>query len=323
MSDDLLFAGADPIDDEPLASENFDDGFIPDEDDEDAGSVPYKETEPKEEAEEAEETEEVEEAEEEAEETEEAEEETEEEPEPEPEPDTKRIQVPKDRLDAEIAKRRELEARLREFEQAKGLPETAITGLEGLPDPTTMFDEVLNGDLEKAAAIYRQSLEMLAKATAKSVKDELTAEINAMPGRTRAETELQAEANRIAAEYDVFNENSEAFDETLTNEVLDLRNYYADKGHTMVDALRKAVSIVAKSEGLAPKTAKATPKTPTRKTQPNIDQKIKAANAQPPKTGGERNTSEEPALMDISKMSDEDMDKLSEIQLARLRGDYL
>lgn len=300
MSDDNNpFVGADDLNAEPLASDNYDDGFVPDTDEGDTFTPPPDETPETETAQAGPEPET-----------------------PEPEPETpKRIQVPKDRLDAEIAKRRELEARIRELEGGR-VPEAEVPGVDfsDLPDPKTMFDEVLNGDLDAAAAIYQRSLEALSKATAKAVRDELTSQINAIPGRSKVESALQAEADAIANEYDVFNEKSEAFDETLTNEVVDLRNYYIDKGHDPVDALRKATNVVVKSEGLQ---SRATGKSTGRATTPDIKSKVQAAKAQPPRTGGDRNASEESTPFNIAKMSDDDMDKLSETQMARLRGDYL
>lgn len=305
------FAGADDsnFDDGPLASDSLDDGI-----DMEATEDVTPEPTPEPVAEKTPEPEAVEEP--------ETKPEVAEEPETEPEvveDKPKTIQVPKSRLDAEIAKRRELEQRLSELEKGSKPADVEINGLDGL-DVTSMFDHVLNGDLEKANEAFQQSIMQVAKATAQTVTERLTNQINQAPEVTKAQLELDQVADRIVAEYDVFDRNSTNFDETLTNEVLDMRGYFENKGYAPAQALEKAVNLVVSGEGLVAKTQ---PKPPARKTEVNIEQKIKAAEAQPPKTAGDRNASEPQVSFNIATMSDGDLDKLSEVQLAQLRGDYI
>lgn len=306
-NNDDLFAGADDAETEEFEADKLET--------EEAVAEPETETEKVSEENEAETESEIEESEEKA--DEEETEETEEEPEKEAEPAA--IHVPKSRLDAEIAKRRELEAKLKEL-QGEGKPKAGEVNLEGL-DAKSIFDKVLDGDVEGAGTALQDMIRHVAQTTAQTVTESLMPQIQNAPNVTQAQMALNQAADALVAQYDVLNPQSEGYSETLQNEVVDLRDVYIDRGYTPVEALQKAAKMVMSAEGIAAKSA--TPAAPKAapKPKPNLEQKLKAAESQPPAISQQSGGEQEPAI-DIMNMSDDDFDQLSEAQLARLRGDF-
>lgn len=231
------------------------------------------------------------------------------------------IQVPKNRLDAEIAKRRELEARIAELEGRNAPDLPVVNGISDLVDPKAMFDKVLDGDLDAAGSAFTQAMQAVADATAASVAERLTPRIDQAPQVTKDQMELDAKANELVTTYKVLDPQSDMFDETLQNEVLDLRDMYIGKGYRPAAALDKAAKMLMTSEGIeAAKEANAPPKPRTLERRIAAAGAQAASTAQPPVTEA---SSVEEAPFDIESMTEADLDRLSAEQLARLRGDFL
>ena len=329
--------GADPIEE----AETLDLNFMDEEEEAPAETVAETEEaveEPKVEKETVAETEETEETTEEPEteeetvaETEEAVEEPEvEEPvaEAEPEPEPKKIMVPKERLDAVLAKQKALQKQLEEM-QAQQTVEAAAPEPYDYDAKETQYQEfVLEGETAKAAAL-RKEIRAAEKA-------EMQYEFEKKMGLTVQESHqanaLQQAAAELEANFPMFNQNHEAFDTEATQEVVDLRDAFITQGFTPVDALAKASSFVIKDRGVvdqAPESALSAPKAKpavdeVAKKRANNAKKLKAAEAQPPELPGESSSAHgEKPESDFSTMTEEEFNALPEATLKRMRGDIL
>lgn len=238
-------------------------------------------------------------------------------PAPEPEKTVNEpIRVPKDRLDAEIAKRRALERKLAELEAAQNTPANPLEGINLEKNIAAALDQALAGDINTASG---QLSQVFAEAVQAALTEARKGTEN-LTQKTREELEFDATVAKFESEYSFFNPEAPDFDETAVSEAIELRDFYVAKGYTLSEALKKAVPLVvnAKPE-LAPKPSQ--PPTPTRPVAPatKVAEKVAAANAQPPKMPA---AVREPESLDIRSLTDEDLDRLSEAEIRRLRGDF-
>ena len=329
--------GADPVEE----AETLDLNFMDEEEEapaetvaetEEAVEEPEVEEETVAETEEAEETTEEPETEEETvAETEEAVEEPEvEEPvaEAEPEPEPKKIMVPKERLDAVLAKQKALQKQLEEMQAQQTVEAEAPEPYDYDAKETQYQEFVLEGETAKAAAL-RKEIRAAEKA-------EMQYEFEKKMGLTVQESHqanaLQQAAAELEANFPMFNQNHEAFDTEATQEVVDLRDAFITQGFTPVDALAKASSFVIKDRGVvdqAPESALSAPKAKpavdeVAKKRANNVKKLKAAEAQPPELPGESSSAHgEKPESDFSNMTEEEFNALPEATLKRMRGDIL
>jgi hypothetical protein len=329
--------GADPVEE----AETLDLNFMDEEEEapaetvaetEEAVEEPEVEEETVAETEEAEETTEEPETEEETvAETEEAVEEPEvEEPvaETEPEPEPKKIMVPKERLDAVLAKQKALQKQLEEMQSQQNVEAAAPEPYDYDAKETQYQEFVLEGETAKAAAL-RKEIRAAEKA-------EMQYEFEKKMGLTVQESHqanaLQQAAAELEANFPMFNQNHEAFDTEATQEVVDLRDAFITQGFTPVDALAKASSFVIKDRGVvdqAPESALSAPKAKpavdeVAKKRANNAKKLKAAEAQPPELPGESSSAHgEKPESDFSNMTEEEFNALPEATLKRMRGDIL
>lgn len=279
-------------------------------------------------AEESEETvaeEETEEPEEEVEAVEEEEVEAKETPIPEEKP-VKKPMVPKARLDEVLAKQKALQKQLDEIEAAKQKAEEAPEAYDFDAKELEYQNMVLDGETEKAVALRRE----IRKAERDALEYEMRQEMSQTVHQDRQMTALQQAANAMEEAYPVFNQNSDQFNEEITNEVVELRDAFIMKGYEAVDALSRAVKYVVKDHDLdktgepAPSLAGAAPKTDElAKKRAQVSKKLKAADAQPPELPGESSAAKGEKGWDISSMTEEEFDALPEATLKRLRGDIL
>lgn len=139
--------------------------------------------------------------------------------------------------------------------------------------------------------------------------------------QTALQTELDMAAEKVAAKYDAFNANHEFYDEDMVTEVVAYRNALMQMGKKPSLALQEAADTIALKYGVDPNTADNTPAPkPAKKTEARSKGKReKVKKAQPAKMPGQRN---QPKLHDVASMTDEEFDKLSPQERAKLRGDY-
>ena len=233
--------------------------------------------------------------------------------------------VPKSRLDEVLAKNKEMQKRLQDIE-GKEAEETKAPEYDFVAQEKAYQDLVLEGETEKAA-LLRQEIRS-------AEREQLMSEMQSKMGQTvqqdRELHELNQKASEIMEVFPIFNEKSKSYDETLTNEVMELRDAFIYQGYGAADSLAKAteVTLLSKKPELlqgeeapavdpAPKLTKAVQE---KKQKATVKKKVEASQAQPPEMKGESTKNKK--VVDINVMSDDEFGALPEDTLRRLRGDF-
>ena len=254
-----------------------------------------------------------------------------EEPEPEPKPKAKGQTVPKSRMDEVIAERNELRREMEALRAAQKPAAPAAPAYDFEGKEKQYQELILDGEAEKATALRTE----INQKTRETLSAELAQEVETTITRKNEETALQLAADKLQADFPQFNEDSSDYNETLTQEVIDLRDAFIIKGERPVDALAKASDFVIRkhdlsapapeeetSTGLAGKAAPAKKSVDeVSKKRAEIAKKLDAASKQPPELPGESSSSHGEKAVDISTLSEEEFNALPEATLKRLRGD--
>jgi len=236
-------------------------------------------------------------------------------------------QVPRDRLNKEIEKRKTLERQIRDLQNKAPEQASEQDSRERTPaaKPFTkeqfaaMQNAMLDGETEKGFEIFaemmsNQSSQVRADAIAETdirVRSELNIE--------RENNSLSQEAQRQGERFPELVAGGDFADDGLIDEVVETRNIYIERGVDAAEALRKAVRIVSSEHGLVDR--KSVAKAPSKK-RVDVAGKIALAEKEQGKLGG--GSTQKPApVVDLAKISDSQFSKLSEDAKARARGDYL
>ena len=233
--------------------------------------------------------------------------------------------VPKSRLDEVLAKNKEMQKRLQDIE-GKEAEETKAPEYDFVAQEKAYQDLVLEGETEKAALV-RQEIRS-------AEREQLMSEMQSKMGQTvqqdRELHELTQKASEIMEVFPIFDEKSKAYDEGLTNEVMELRDAFIYQGYGAADSLAKATEVTLlskKPELLQGETAPAVDPAPTltkavqeKKQKATVKKKVEASQAQPPEMKGE--SAKNKKVVDINVMSDDEFRALPEDTLRRLRGDF-
>lgn len=240
-------------------------------------------------------------------------------------------------LEKERERREELERQIKSFQGAKEVANTSKE-ISDLEEKITKLDAdyakaLADGETGKAAQINREI-----RALDRQVSD-LNAQhkIAAAEARAVETTRYQIALERIEAAYPVLNEDDDAFDKEVYEEVVDLMGAYRAKGLTPTEALQKSVRMVFRGQEKTSSQEKATT------VKPRVDEvdadKLKAerkksavekaleAEGKSPGTATAKhgmNSNEAGAgrtAKDVIKMSQKEFAELDEKELARLRGD--
>lgn len=177
------------------------------------------------------------------------------------------------------------------------------------------------GDAKKAAGIRREiNAEISRLATEKA-----TADISAH----LTEREQTASLNKVVAEslekYPFLNDASDAKNEDAINDVIEWRDFFASKGHPLHVALQKAVDKIA-PDYVKPDPDEGETKDPA-EDKGNVRQiearrrNAAASNAQPAQMNGVGERASAAGRVDVSKMTDDEFEKLPDAEKKRLRGD--
>ena len=245
----------------------------------------------------------------------------------EPAPKKPSVTVPKSRLDEEIAKKKALQKRLDELEAQKTPPEDAPEAFDFDKSEIEYQQLVLDGESEKAAALRQQMRVAERQQIAYEMRKEMTDTVT----KNAQETALATAAQELEAAYPVFDQNSESFNQELTQEVVELRNAFMAQDYDAVDALNKAVNFVVKTNDLAPisdetpalaQTSKP-PQATTDKKRKEVSRKLKAAESQPPEMPGESSASRGEKAVNVDNMTEDEFNALPDATLKRLRGDLM
>ena len=233
--------------------------------------------------------------------------------------------VPKSRLDEVLAKNKEMQKRLQDIE-GKEAEETKTPEYDFVAQEKAYQDLVLEGETEKAALVRHE----IRSAEREQLMSEMQSKMGQTVQQDRELHELTQKASEIMEVFPIFDEKSKAYDESLTNEVMELRDAFIYQGYGAADSLAKATEVTLlskKPELLQGETAPAVDPAPTltkavqeKKQKATVKKKVEASQAQPPEMKGE--SAKNKKVVDINVMSDDEFRALPEDTLRRLRGDF-
>jgi len=240
--------------------------------------------------------------------------------------------IPKSRLDAEVAKRKALEARLAEVDRAKKVQADAQANQYDFGAKEAEYmDAVLDGDKEKAMALRGEIRAAEATQYQREAQQTQEATIN----QTREQLEFDVVVQESMDKYPMLNTEAEEADSNLLSHTNAIFSGYVQQGYLRADAMRMAVDTSIKafhpelmnppSLGESEGTSPAAPVPGT--TQTEVKKKVETAAKQPPTPVGESNANNAAdAFPDISRMSDDELMNFANKNpdtFAKMRGDYI
>lgn len=236
--------------------------------------------------------------------------------------------VPRQRLNKEIQKRQQLEARIRDLETQSAVPPAAAPAPVKEPvKPNaeaigSMFAAVLDGDETKAQATLEQILTEFGDRVVNQALAQSKDVAEGTYSRNQELNQLREAAAEVTEQYPEFDQNSADVDMGLTEEVLALRDTLIDRGEKPAAALRRAAKLVALENGLQPRGKAADLSKPPVGSKPkDVSKQIARATQTPGRLKGEGAKNKETRI-DILKLSDDQFGKLSREALAKARGDF-
>lgn len=238
--------------------------------------------------------------------------------------------VPRQRLNKEIQKRQQLEARIRDLESQSGVPAVETPAAAPTKEPVkpnteaigTMFSAVLDGDEAKAQETLAQILTEFGDRVVSQALAQSKDVAEGTYSRNQDINDLRTAAAEVTELYPEFDQNSPDVDMGLTEEVLSLRNTLIDNGEKPAQALRRAAKLIALENGLTPRGKAADLAKPPVSSKPkDVAKQIAKATQTPGRLKGEGAKNKE-VKVDIMKLSDDQFGKLSRDALAKARGDF-
>lgn len=243
------------------------------------------------------------------------------------EPAAKEKGIPKHRFDEVNERRKAAEAELAAYkakETAK--EEAAVEKFDFRANEKLYMELMLDGDVDGALA----KREEIDAAKESKWKTETTT-------ATKVDLDVQAEQNELVslsqeaeAMFDVFDPDSDNFNQGMLNKVLTfMRGYEADETMSRSDAFVQGLADVIEMYDLMPeeaatkKTGKTTTPTGQKKTGGKAKETARANAHQPVGTTGKGSADTGAVVPDVDQMSDEEIDALPAKTLARLRGDFM
>ncbi len=253
---------------------------------------------------------------------------TEPEPEPEPEPEAspKNYMIPKSRYDAVMGRLRAAEAKLQEHPQVpveaaapSATPQPSVD--DQLAEIDTKYTQAIaDGQYEQAAqlmgqarTIERQMFSQALSQVAANTKSQASVETREQLRYDTLLSEVERYIPQVAPD-------SETYDDGLVAEIGRLASALEKVGERPTDALEQALSYVFPAGWREPATkAKAAPAARTT----NVAKNAASAKSMPPKLSAGENSDKAgmAGKIDIMKLSDAELEKLTDTQLAALRGD--
>lgn len=240
---------------------------------------------------------------------------------PSAEPESAEPRIPKSRFDQVNERRKLAEQRLRELEaELEASKKVQQPGIEFDFDTAEQqyMEAVVDGEFDTAKSIrtsIRNAERQALANQALKLRDEATE-------GARKNLALDAKVAELQAEFPVFDQESESFDEVVTAEALDIYTGLVSTGkYSPKDAISKAADLVTKAHGIKAVGVEPPPAAPTRETKPDINKKVEAASKQPPvKSLGTKSADGHRSVLD---MSEDEFGSLPESTLRKLRGDML
>lgn len=229
--------------------------------------------------------------------------------------------VPKSRLDEVLAKQKALQKQLDEqvAQQAQIQAEAPQYDFDAKELEYQQF--IMDMEPEKASAL-RQEIRQAEKET---MMFEMQQQMGQTVQQSQEAVQLQTTAQIIQEQYPVLDENNADYDETVANEVIELRDAFIVQGYQASDALTKATGYVMKVSEPAAQEApqpKSNVETIQKKKTATVKKKIEASQAQPPELKGQGNAERGEGTLDVDALSEDEFNALPEETLRRLRGDF-
>ncbi|MCP1316859.1 hypothetical protein [Halomonas sp. 707B3] len=257
-------------------------------------------------------------------------------------PKPKQPFIPKSRFDQRTAQlraaERELEEtrrKLLELETAKQKAEREANTLseEQIQQKMTEANTaLLEGDTEKASKLQSEVFAALRQGT-QAVEQTTGEKIdpNKIVADVRDQMTFEQTLERIYSEYPALNENSDQFDEAISQEAVELQSFYFKQGYTRAEATERAVLAVSRLHGLestapqadAPKVNKQAEMAKRAQTEAKKSKVEKARKAPPSSIGAGGHSESSTDHMDVDSLTVEDWAALPDSVRARLLGDTL
>lgn len=250
--------------------------------------------------------------------------------------------IPKSRFDQRTAQlraaERELEAarnQLKEMETAKQKAEREANTLseEQIQQKMTEANAaLLEGDTEKAAKLQgevfgalRQGSQAVEQSTGQQIDP------NRIAADVRDQMTFEQTLERIYEEYPALNENSDKFDEAISQEAVELQAFYFQQGYTRAEATERAATAVSRLHGLeapasqaqAPQVNKQADMAKRAQTQAKKEKLSKAQKAPPSNIGSGGHNESSADHMNVESLTVEDWSALPDSVRARLLGDTI
>jgi hypothetical protein len=238
--------------------------------------------------------------------------------------------IPKYRFDQQNATLKEYKKELDALRSQMKEPEAFKSDFDFKTKEVEHNNLVLDGELEKAAALRMQ----IDEARYKQMEHDLTQKISQNVNQSQQASALQRAAAELESEFPIFDKSSNQFNEKLTDEVNALHQGLMAKDENPVTALHKAVKYVLMGNGYVdmndptPEPAGLAASSPrsedeVAKKRAEVSKKLKAAESQPPQMPGESSSAHGERPNDLGSMTEDEFNALPDATLKRLRGDIL
>ena len=182
-------------------------------------------------------------------------------------------------------------------------------------------DALLEGNADKATQLHAQADDALREEGANLGTERAMARMR----QESIQERLDDAAERMAEKYPFLDSASPEADKAAIAEVVEWRDFYMSKGVSPAKALERAAAKIG--EPVLKATTKAgvdddDDAAAQRERQAIVRGALAAKRQPPPPSGGKGDRAAQSQLPDVSKMTDEEFDKLTASEKARLRGDY-
>lgn len=236
--------------------------------------------------------------------------------------------IPKSRLDQAIRKQRLAEQRAQEVErelaelraaQAEAARPKPLSADELKAKMVEANEALVAGDTDKASALQAEVLAAMAQPQVERPDAPAAADLAA---QVEERLEFKTTLREVYDRFPELDENSEAFDEELGAESVELQRSYLNRGYSLAEATRKAGEAVAKLYDLQDRRAEqpsAKPASEKRAQQAKTHEKIAKATKAPPVLGGKAK-GEGDEKIDINSLSEDEFMALPESVRNRLLG---
>ncbi len=235
--------------------------------------------------------------------------------------------IPKTRFDEVNERMQRAEAELKALKaQRAALPNSTLPDFDFDAAEQKYADAVIAGQMEDAKRL-RGEIRAAERATAEAlVADKAMATYEGVAARAS----IDAAVAVVNVEYPVYDPKSPTYDQALVDEALDLFNGMIQGGKfTPAEALVRAARATAALKGIAKSTvdAESAPgrvaAKPSTDSTGSLEGKLRAAEHQPPQLSHAGRNHSSATRGEVAKLSEKDWDSLSDVEIARLRGDFL